>query len=391
MNRTQCPHCFTVYVISDDQMRASEGMVRCGTCQERFQARLMTPEGAPRFDPNRAFIEPLSDQYPAETPRSSKFDEDPTEIVFSEITSNPEVHPISSAFTVDRYDFDNNLNSELSIEIHDDAAELNDPEDLARLEQAIQQELELPSKHQETESHLEQPSSVQAKQIEQSALIDQVDSLVQNKLLDTEPEKGINDAPTDQHKIAEKPDVELPYAELFSDKPSSRNRLGALFGGLSLLLIGFCLCSALIYQLWLKQTISWPDDARVQIVLQPLVDPVRQKLDEVGLTVPSRRNLSQMELLSARTEAHPTRPSTILLKVSLINKAQIEQPLPWFELSLTNADGRLVSRRNLAPKDYVFNNRIDNNIGAKQLKKVTIELLAFPEQATGYELRLLNL
>jgi predicted Zn finger-like uncharacterized protein len=381
MNKTQCPHCFTVYVISDDQMRASEGMVRCGTCRERFQAQLMTPEGAPKFDPSHAFIEPLSDQYPAETPQSNDFAEDSTEIEFSELASSTEVDSVSPVTSVDHYDFNENLNSELSIVIHDDAAEQNDPEDLARLEKAIQQELDLPDKHLESETPLEQASDDQAE------LIDQVDSLVQNKLLDSEAKE----LPTNQTEAEKKQDEELPYAELLSDNASAHNRLGVWFRGLTLLLIGFCLFSGLIYQLWLKQTISWPDDARVQMALQPFFDPLKQELDKVGLTVPIRRNLSQLELLSARTEAHPTRPSTILLKVSLVNRAQIEQPLPWLELSLTNADGRLVSRRNLAPKDYVFNNRIDGNIGAKQLKKVTIELLAFPEQATGYELRLLNL
>ena len=106
--------------------------------------------------------------------------------------------------------------------------------------------------------------------------------------------------------------------------------------------------------------------------------------------LPSRRNLSQLELASARTEAHPTRPSTTLLRVSIINHASIEQPLPWLEMSLSDAEGKLVSRRSLSPRDYVYQNATNNLIGARELKKVTIELLSFPKQATGYELKILN-
>ncbi|MFT4630851.1 MAG: hypothetical protein ACI8PV_001982, partial [Dinoroseobacter sp.] len=34
--------------------------------------------------------------------------------------------------------------------------------------------------------------------------------------------------------------------------------------------------------------------------------------------------------------------------------------------------------------------RLENTINANELKRVTIELLAFPKQAHGFELRLLN-
>jgi predicted Zn finger-like uncharacterized protein len=383
MNKTQCPHCFMVYVISDDQMRASEGMVRCGTCQERFQAQLLSPEGAPRFDPTNAFIEPLSNQELADTLSPDDFIEEATVIEIKDGTKTGSVPP---AFSIDRYNLNDSLNSELSIDIADDASEPTDTDDIARLEKAIQQELELPRKHQEPEKTIEQRSSNQAD------LIDQVDSLVQNKLIDAAaPKSDNNDLQIGFPESPQPQDDEPPSSELFSDQSPSRNRLGTWLGGLALLLLGLGLGSALLYQLWLKQTISWPDDARVQHALQPVVGPLKKKFDEMGLSVPTRRNLSRLELLSARTEAHPTRPSTILLRVSLINRARIEQALPWLELSLTDADGRLVSRRRLSPKDYVFNNRIDNKIGAKQLKKVTIELLAFPERASGYELKLLNI
>jgi hypothetical protein len=59
-------------------------------------------------------------------------------------------------------------------------------------------------------------------------------------------------------------------------------------------------------------------------------------------------------------------------------------------MTLTDADGGLVSLRNLSPNDYIYNNSTSNLISAKELKKITIELLSFPKQATGYEIKLLN-
>lgn len=151
-------------------------------------------------------------------------------------------------------------------------------------------------------------------------------------------------------------------------------------------LVALLLTAALSYQLWLKQAVPILESTQLATALQP----IKQQLQKYAVVLPERRNLKQLELLSARTEAHPTRSSTILLRASLINRAKISQPFPWLELSLTDEDGRLVSRRALAPNDYLHNNRLENLINANELKRVTIELLAFPKQAHGFELRMLN-
>jgi len=60
MNNIQCPHCYTSYAISDEQLRLSKGVVRCGACLERFNAHDQPKPEKPVFDPRDAFIEPLS-------------------------------------------------------------------------------------------------------------------------------------------------------------------------------------------------------------------------------------------------------------------------------------------------------------------------------------------
>ncbi|MEO0368614.1 MAG: MJ0042-type zinc finger domain-containing protein, partial [Pseudomonadota bacterium] len=36
--KIQCPNCFTVYRISDEQIASSRGKVRCGHCHSQFKA-----------------------------------------------------------------------------------------------------------------------------------------------------------------------------------------------------------------------------------------------------------------------------------------------------------------------------------------------------------------
>lgn len=404
MNKTQCPHCFTIYVISDEQFRLSQGMVRCGTCRERFQAKLLTAEGSPEFNSDKAFIEPLSDEDETSDvredfiPKASEIEfgvSSSDDVISDERDSIPDLSPDSesNSFTAAFYEFNHSLNSELSIEIADDALLEVNPQEFSRIEKAIQQELELPESASDLNRSDSKRSLSDQTVTNDEQLINEVDQLIENKLFsppdnNAEPRKTLKIDKTKfkrQRKQQTKSRVDS-FDELFTTKESRSSSLLRFLGGGCLALLALSLALALLYQLWLKQALPWAE----QSVIQEALKPLQQKLDAMTVEIPIRRNLSQLELLSARTEAHPTRPSTVLLRVSLINRAEISQPLPWLELSLSDADGRLVSRRNLAPKDYIFNNRTDQLIGAKQLKKVTIELLAFPKQATGYELRLLN-
>ena len=41
MKKTQCPNCFTVYRISEQQIAQSRGKVRCGHCHAQFKAELL--------------------------------------------------------------------------------------------------------------------------------------------------------------------------------------------------------------------------------------------------------------------------------------------------------------------------------------------------------------
>ena len=161
----------------------------------------------------------------------------------------------------------------------------------------------------------------------------------------------------------------------------------------SLLLGAFCLIllCGLIYQLWHRQALPWLDDQNLVNIIEPIAEPIIGLLSEsLGVTLPIRKDLKNLQLLSARTEAHPNRSSTILLRVSLINHSEISQPYPWLELSLTDENGRLIARRSLTPDNYLHNNQVDAYIGARELRPVTIEFLSFPKQAHGYELKILN-
>ena len=226
-------------------------------------------------------------------------------------------------------------------------------------------------------SQFSEPASDQVSELDtpseenDQTLITEVDQLIEEKLV-------IDSIAADESDT-------IDFSNTTKHSALNRWVYGPLLGLVALVLI-----AVLGYQLWLKQATPLLESPQLATVLEPVISPLKQQLQKYAVSLPERRNLNQLELLSARTEAHPTRSSTILLRASLINRAKISQPFPWLELSLTDEDGRLVSRRAISPKDYLHNNRTENRINANELKQVTIELLAFPKQAHGFELRLLN-
>jgi len=161
------------------------------------------------------------------------------------------------------------------------------------------------------------------------------------------------------------------------------NRFIRAIGGLTFILMIVLLSIILLYQLWMRQQVNWLEADYIN----PSLDYVSQKFN---IEIPIRQDLSGISLISAVLEPHPSRSSTILIKAGLINRANIAQPFPWLQLSLTDKEGRLISRRSLNPQDYLYNNNTDNLIPTNVQKTVSIETLAFPNHAHGYELRLLR-
>ena len=413
-NTTQCPHCFTTYVISDEQYRASGGNVRCGTCRERFQVEFIEDKGAPRIDPDDLSIEPLSQMSVQEVEQET----DKT------ITEKPADEPIEFAAGQkskdkpepgDEETKQQQLKMPESIvfateEATESPTEPNIPEQ-AELDISIDEEPDQPApqpSRKNSGTKQPPPKSGAAKKTKPSrqsdaALIEEVDQLIEDKLVGDSISVSLDVSEEMAARIQRRQARKAPILERssnistrtgqepFSLQPKRSSTIQRWLFAPVTLVIALILSGVLLYQLWLRQALPWLDDERVTSVVTPVILPMREQLTEqLDVELPVRRDLRNLRLLSARTESHPTRSSMLLLRVSMVNKSSIAQPFPWLELSLTDESGRLISRRALRPEDYLYNNRVANRIGPQELKRVTIELLAFPEQVKGYELKLLN-
>ena len=509
-NKTQCPHCFTIYQISEDQLAQSRGNVRCGNCHERFKARLLSGQEikharlkVPPFndlftDVNKqpsddqstvaTFEEPdKSTVVSEEDVASNNIDkeDDSGDVGFSnnpsDISINEETDIIersSRALSLDRRSSEsterkNSSQSAINdkrepvfdFELEDSELEL--PTSGTKREASVNAAIDLDFVFDDNKNEISEPNSldftdpdsreptISAANIVSSndnqELINEIDRIIDNRLVngtdsdDLEPIEPVVDdtnlgtktsrsdgghdenGKTDgKHNVkatgkathvreinwddeisheTERSDFDddsenssdVTWADeddLFvepSDKPGRKAR-GALslakFVFASIVVIG--LIVLLAYQVWLKQFGFVSNNESVQTILNSLLTPSLDYLEGLDVSLDRPKNLVGIALISAQSEPHPSRPSTTLMKVSFLNKSSVDQSLPWLELSLTDESGKVVARRALQPEDYLFNNTTQAGIGPHELKKITIELLAFPKSATGFELKMLK-
>jgi predicted Zn finger-like uncharacterized protein len=421
-NKTQCPECFAVFMVAGEQLLRSNGKVRCGRCRNAFNATLLSIEEEAELEMhNHGRSEPVQTRKRHEEGNNKNFSQivsrsDVTKSVIPQVNVNrakphdeePSAYdktPSESdhdSFPITHYRGEYVLTDALSVIDHtpsfniEDYRESNmgnaestdDPkqdniasEDLVntnydpRLADTLAAiKLAKAGRSDVNTSYASQFSEAASDQI------DKLDGPGEEQRRTAGADPRIEDMLVIDSIDADE-DYLIDFGKTTKHRALSHRTYSPLLGLMALLLT-----AALSYQLWLKQAAPMLESTQLATALQP----IKQQLQKYAVVLPERRNLKHLELLSARTEAHPTRSSTVLLRTSLVNKAKISQPFPWLELSLTDKDGRLVSRRALSPNDYLHNNRLENLIKANELKPVTIELLTFPKQAHGFELRLLN-
>ena len=353
MKITQCPHCSAVFQINDATLNHRSKKVRCGQCKKRFTADLVAM---------------------AKTAESA---------------SSKEHTP---------------LPKDLELEIKADQSPKKEPPFLND-GKGTQMDIPLPDRYQlidpllddqsprtETFASSKASAAILTPQLAQdSALIDEIDRIIEQEMQIDNREGAVDSNHTSNHSIDALPIIETNDFDLvFEDRDKKITGVGSF---IATVIASFLLCASLVltaYQAWL-----WPRSTAFESsssfnALNTVFSPLLNWLNSQQISLPRPVRKQGIDLISAQSSPHPSRASTTLIKVSLLNKSSFETTLPWLELSLSDATGRLVSRRALNPSDYIYNNGTSTQVGAHELKKVTIELLQFPEQVTGFELRVLD-
>ena len=134
-----------------------------------------------------------------------------------------------------------------------------------------------------------------------------------------------------------------------------------------------------VFQLQKREVVDW--------IPETYQEPLQKKwLSFLDNGSENEIDLSKIHLSSTRMEPHPEIVGATTIVLQLINRANINQSYPDFEISFTNDDGVIVARRVLKPFDYLDADQL-NLLESKQAKTLRLNLAKMPEEADGYEIQ----
>lgn len=326
---TLCSHCNTRFRITHAQLEAHQGMVRCGSCQQAFDAR-------PGFIPDQPDPqlelpiqeEPVAKPAPVETPAEPA------------VERQAEQAPSESEQP-----------AEISV-IETQAAEV--PDESA----------------QETEVSL----SEVAKEIElvadESAVSEEeVEAIVATAESEAAHDDSLDFSPSSADGAAGKPLV-LQSAMRVDDEavedeeeiqPEKPKRRWPWITGLVVLSLLLCAQALYFFRIELG--------ARLPGVKPALVSYCKL----LNCTVPLPQNADLMSIESSELEADPTHENQITLVALLRNRASHAQAFPSLELSLNDINDKVLARRTFKPADYLPPNESEA-IGLKPNHELNIRL-----------------
>lgn len=298
---TRCPSCATHFRVTPEQLKARSGRVRCGECQNVFNAL------------DSLIEEPVVVTVPAATVAV------PPAPTFAEMPESPQPSGTASAYANETEAEANPASPADQIAVPPTPTFESVPEALA----------ELPTSQPETrETPIQElPEASEAKTVEPPA-----DEPVAEPLASAEP------GTTDPDTAADAADA--AWSSTFPEPPPPPRRWPWVVGSLAAL-VALVLQAALAFRVEL--VVLWPESKAALVALCEIADC------EVGL--PAKAALVGIEA----SDLHPDseHKGRLVLAATLKNRAPFAQQFPHLELTLTDTADQAIARKVLAPADYL--------------------------------------
>jgi predicted Zn finger-like uncharacterized protein len=294
MNRlTRCPACATVFRVSEAQLDSRQGFVRCGQCAKVFDARASLAEERDLAPPH--VDEPVRPPHDDAASPTTADGLPPSTAERTDPTAD--APPASAEAEADPFD---------GMDVEEIVLSLDDPD------------ANTPGEPHSTDTP--EPTATAA-------------------------------TPQSTPEVATLPPPSAPRAPLaddgeplpFGPKHRARSRAAAAAWGVG----AFVLLVVLAAQaaLWFRGEVA---------TLLPEIRPYLElACRPLHCTVPPSRQTGLISIESSELQVDKNVPGLLTLNATLRNRAEFAQAHPSIELTLTDGDDRPLSRRVLAPSDYL--------------------------------------
>ncbi|WP_425055829.1 zinc-ribbon and DUF3426 domain-containing protein [Pseudomonas abyssi] len=413
---TQCPFCKTHFRLTQEQLQAAAGNVRCGACLKVFnalpagQARSaaepaaasqavdkqqtllihddleldeldlealgldesildeLTPREAPPKpatpEPKPASFELLDDEESELTlAETARRDDEPVEPGFSSLDSDDELE-LNEAFmaTPKARDFAPVFASRPDPE-DEPEPEAEPPAKPARAHQVPLQDTDNSAIFRrgqpEGPLYADDASADTAKQPESEE--------------NNDDERGRTEPRLDTSRVL--PELEDEPLQLAAPLSRRRARSNLLWGALCLLAVLGLAAQAVYYNFD-----AWARDNQLRPVMQDICLVA-------GCQLPARVDISQIRSSNLLVRPHPEFPNSLDINVIIYNRADYSQPFPVIRMQFSNSRGETVSSKDFRPEEYLAGELAGRNLMPSQTPiHIALNMVAPGSAAVSYQL-----
>ena len=374
---TQCPHCKASFKVSEEQLNAANGRVRCGACLNIFDAiayqissdnslkqdnqdlqknneSLLVDEFSFDLDDAVDLENELLEPSSQDDDDSSVFADDPEEDELEKGYSGSTLlgDELSSSFLeLDKPGKDNFKTQFLK----DDASDTTDEELVDESWAAsILDDLDKP------EDNRVEPSLTTSEEIE----------------IPVEPNLESSAIPDQEFKPFSQKDLNAINFEYEQDsRPKSKWLMGSILFVLNLGLLLLLIAQASWFHY--EELVKYPKIAALyELACQ-----------ELGCELPALSNISKIENGNLVVRSHPTIFNALIIETIITNQAKFEQAFPDISLSFSNINNQAIAQRLFKPSEYL-NKEILNWPGmpSEQPIQITFEIIDPGPEAVNYKI-----
>ena len=365
--QTICPHCQTVFKVSDEHLKAADGYVRCGICKEVFYAQ-------------EADLPIAKKESTAQTKTAATTKAEAEKIIEPDNTDSVELI-LQQSDAVSTND-DSTSASEVSSDKKEQtpATEIVSPDNTQT--DLFSETSKLAPKPAPVNSNISQPEAIktvaaqpektkpQASTVNTPATEIKADSTAKpaEKI---EEHKEINSTPSQQSAVTPPVTATPDSSTARADKQSNNSNMdNSLFDGVQSKLIPDEYRIPVLnntYSLW--RDLAWSIAILVLTAsllveytwfnrnelirehqLRPLVTQfcIIANCDTMNLRKPD-----EIEMTTRNIYSHPNVKSALMISGTLINHARFEQPYPNILIDFSDVQGEVIASRIFTPEDYL--------------------------------------
>lgn len=308
--QTQCPKCETRFRVTDAQLEAAEGQVRCSLCDEVFKAFTLDED-----------INSTDAEHDIELPEINSdieqtSDNEQASISLTE-TDAEVTHDAGN-------DLDNNNVVELALNSNKDELSENEPFSDSDASESTEIKEEI---------YLNEQDSISSSDV----IVDNNSEIEINNNDDNQEHLDLFQDDNNQDSPQIIPD-ELRDGVVSNDVNIGENL--AWVGGILLLST-----TLIIQYLWLNRD-QFVESPR----FQTLAENTCLKFDCSKITI---RDPAQIELLTRNVFSHPDEKNALMINIALQNNAKFSQPYPVLQINFSDIRGDAVVARRFTPAEYL--------------------------------------